>query len=198
MGLDHSQIALLCAMSIYTRTDGSIMLTPEHLALKMDRSTQWIEIKLKKLIQVGLVGQRGERYEILYSPLSYSPLLVESNNTREVLSNTISTNLNARSKERTNSISTNFKMTDKLQEWASEKLFTIDLKIETEKFKNHAEATNRKQSRWDAAWRNWMLQAQQYADERKPNESRNKRPEPIEVAQSIRAAKERVSSKFNS
>lgn len=198
MDIDHAQIALLCAMSVYTKIDGTVLLTPAHLALKMKKTTKWVNQKIILLEHSGLIKTDGGKIVILYS-LPQTPSLHQSSNsnltTVDSLSN--STNLNAhsnkRAKEKGTPIPEDFKVTKKMQNWAKEKAFSINILIETEKFTNHAEATDRSQSRWEAAWRNWMLQAEQYADERsKPNGSGNKKPEPIDIANSIRAAKERI------
>jgi hypothetical protein len=48
----------------------------------------------------------------------------------------------------------------------------INLARETEKFVNHAHAHDRRQVDWEAAWRNWMLKAQEFAEEAHPPASR--------------------------
>jgi hypothetical protein len=51
-----------------------------------------------------------------------------------------------------------------MRTWASERVPAINLARETEKFKNHAKANDRRQVDWQAAWRNWMLKAQEFAE----------------------------------
>ena len=56
-----------------------------------------------------------------------------------------------------------FTITEKHHAWAKAKVPGLDLELETEKFRNHAEAKARTAADWDAAWRNWMLRAVEYA-----------------------------------
>lgn len=196
MGLDHAQIALLCAMSVYTKIDGTVMLSPAHLAIKMKKTTKWVNQKIKLLEQSGLVSHADGKYFILYSPPHTPPLSVDSKNL--VLSNTNSTIPRTRSKNRAKGtdhpIPEDFAITDSMNKWATGKNFKkISLSIETEKFINHAQATNRQQSRWDAAWRNWMIQAEDWSKA----DGSGKRPKPIDVASTVRKAKERVTRNSN-
>lgn len=56
-----------------------------------------------------------------------------------------------------------FAITGELRTWANTKTPGLDLEIQTERFKNHAEANARTAANWSAAWRNWMLKAVEYA-----------------------------------
>ncbi|WP_038291771.1 replication protein [Zooshikella ganghwensis] len=59
-----------------------------------------------------------------------------------------------------------FLITPNLINWAIEKRIQVDLDLETEKFLNHYRAKGSKFSCWTSAWRNWMLRAQTYANEK--------------------------------
>jgi hypothetical protein len=39
----------------------------------------------------------------------------------------------------------------------------VDVQRELERFRNHARANDRRQADWNAAWRNWLLKAEEYA-----------------------------------
>lgn len=59
----------------------------------------------------------------------------------------------------------NFVVTDQMVEWFNKKGFTFQESIETEKFINHWTSKTGQsaiKSDWTAAWRNWMLNAQEY------------------------------------
>lgn len=56
-----------------------------------------------------------------------------------------------------------FAITENLRTWARTKTPGLDLELETERFKNHAEANARTAASWAAAWRNWMLKALEYS-----------------------------------
>lgn len=45
--------------------------------------------------------------------------------------------------------------------------FTVDAETETERFINHAHKDDRRCRDWFAAWRNWMIKAQEIADSRR-------------------------------
>ncbi|WP_133296036.1 hypothetical protein [Zooshikella ganghwensis] len=60
-----------------------------------------------------------------------------------------------------------FLITTELVEWAAKQSIKINLDLETEKFLNHHRAKNSKFSCWQSAWRNWMLRAEAYAEEKK-------------------------------
>jgi hypothetical protein len=63
-------------------------------------------------------------------------------------------------------------VTAAMHAWARERVSAINLARETEKFVNHAHAHDRRQVDWEAAWRNWMLKAQEFAEEAHPPASR--------------------------
>jgi hypothetical protein len=65
-----------------------------------------------------------------------------------------------------------FGMTAAMRAWARERVPAINLARETEKFMNHAKANDRRLVDWPAAWRNWMLKAQEFAEEAHPPASR--------------------------
>lgn len=64
---------------------------------------------------------------------------------------------------RAHQLPSDWKPDDELIEWASENHSTVDPLRETEKFKNHAAAKGRVQKNWNAAWRNWIIQAEEFA-----------------------------------
>lgn len=71
----------------------------------------------------------------------------------------------------------NFTLTPLMATWASnnQRKITVDLKSETAKFINWAQANDARQRDWIARWRNWILTAQDFAD--KPSRaSPNGRP----------------------
>jgi hypothetical protein len=70
------------------------------------------------------------------------------------------------------SIPEDFVVTAAMHAWARERVSAINLARETEKFVNHAHAHDRRQVDWEAAWRNWMLKAQEFAEEAHPPASR--------------------------
>jgi uncharacterized protein YdaU (DUF1376 family) len=53
-----------------------------------------------------------------------------------------------------------FSITMAMQDWSTEHGITVDLKTETEKFKDYT--FNRAISDWQGAWRNWIRKAQDY------------------------------------
>lgn len=55
-----------------------------------------------------------------------------------------------------------FFITMAMQDWSTEHGITVDLKTETEKFKDYT--FNRAISDWQGAWRNWIRKAQDYAN----------------------------------
>lgn len=55
-----------------------------------------------------------------------------------------------------------WKPTEKLELWAKEKHPLVDVSVETERFKNHAAMAGRTGKDWDAAWRNWIIKADEF------------------------------------
>lgn len=55
-----------------------------------------------------------------------------------------------------------FEVTPEMQKWFDENGFNFDIAIETRKFKNHADANDRKQVDWIASWKGWMDKATGY------------------------------------
>lgn len=60
-----------------------------------------------------------------------------------------------------------FTPSDEMMLWAEDKGVSGSVTIETEKFINHANANNRKQVDWEAAWRNWMLKSLEFNPQQK-------------------------------
>jgi len=58
----------------------------------------------------------------------------------------------------------NFVVTAAMHAWARDRVPWVHVARETEKFLNHAHANDRRQVDWPAAWRNWMLKAQEFAE----------------------------------
>lgn len=54
-------------------------------------------------------------------------------------------------------LSDTFTVTDDMRAWAAEHAPGVDVDRATTKFRNHAEANDRRQRDWPAAWRNWLL-----------------------------------------
>ena len=61
-----------------------------------------------------------------------------------------------------------FSITDEMRSWAAEHEVTVDLKTETEKFRDYT--FTRTISDWLGAWRNWIRKAQEYADKSLKNQ----------------------------
>ncbi len=59
-----------------------------------------------------------------------------------------------------------FDITDPLRAWAKDNVPAVDLDFETQKFLNHHGAKGSTFKDWNKAWRNWMLNARQFAEER--------------------------------
>lgn len=59
-----------------------------------------------------------------------------------------------------------FPVTDDMRAWAAnhQRTITVDLNYQTERFVNHARQVDRRCRDWLAAWRNWILKAQDDAD----------------------------------
>jgi uncharacterized protein YdaU (DUF1376 family) len=55
-----------------------------------------------------------------------------------------------------------FSVTQEMQDWAAERKVTVDLKTETEKFKDYT--FTRTISDWLGAWRNWIRKAQEFSE----------------------------------
>ena len=62
-----------------------------------------------------------------------------------------------------------FSITREMREWAKSKNLTIDLDSATDRWMNAMEAKGTKYKNWLAAWRNGMILAQQWKDERTAN-----------------------------
>jgi hypothetical protein len=62
----------------------------------------------------------------------------------------------------------NFEITDKMKSWAIKTgLDGINLNLETEKFINYHLAKGTRFKNWTAGWRNWMLKALEFSNQRK-------------------------------
>lgn len=59
-----------------------------------------------------------------------------------------------------------FLLSTDMAKWARERAPRADLNLETEKFCNHWRAKGETRADWHATWRNWMLNAQQFAGRR--------------------------------
>ncbi len=59
----------------------------------------------------------------------------------------------------------NFQITDTLREWIREEMLVVDIDQETEKFLDYHRAKDSRFASWEAAWRNWMRNADKYAKE---------------------------------
>ncbi len=59
-----------------------------------------------------------------------------------------------------------FLLSTDMAKWARERAPAADLNLETEKFCNHWRAKGETRADWHATWRNWMLNAQQFAGRR--------------------------------
>lgn len=64
------------------------------------------------------------------------------------------------------SLHEDFEITEQMREWAKTQNFTHDIDLSTTKWKNSMLANGRKYSDWVHAWRNGMLKAQEWHDER--------------------------------
>jgi hypothetical protein len=76
--------------------------------------------------------------------------------------------LNGHKKKTATPTPESFEVTEQLWAWATEHGVANDrVEAETEKFLNHHKAKDSKFSDWNAAWRNWMLKAVDFAAERR-------------------------------
>ncbi|MGW9637468.1 hypothetical protein [Nocardiopsis alba] len=66
-------------------------------------------------------------------------------------------------------------ITDQMRAWADQNTPGINLELETLKFLNHHGAKGSKFIDWVKAWRNWMINARQFAEERQQNRRGNLR-----------------------
>lgn len=71
-----------------------------------------------------------------------------------------------KTKKRSTAAPEHFPITPELIQWANDKFLQVDLIIETEKFLDHHRAKGSTFSDWVSAWRNWMRNAQKFANER--------------------------------
>lgn len=77
-----------------------------------------------------------------------------------------------------------FTVTPEMVAWASEKTPLVNVERETDQFKDYWQAATRNATKrdWEAAWRTWMRNAQQRAEERETNRhhhyQQNRRPSP--------------------
>ena len=62
-------------------------------------------------------------------------------------------------KRRKTALPMNWRPDKELDAWASENYPSVDIKVETQKFRNHAEANDRRLIDWRAGWRNWIINA---------------------------------------
>lgn len=62
-----------------------------------------------------------------------------------------------------------FPVTDEMRSWVKnhKRTITVDLEDQTERFLNHARQHDRRCRDWVAAWRNWILKAQDFADQQR-------------------------------
>jgi len=68
-------------------------------------------------------------------------------------------------------IPSDFQITEQMREWAKAQNFTHDVDASTTKWINAMTASNRTYIDWVAAWRNGMLKAQEWMDERMAKQS---------------------------
>lgn len=55
-----------------------------------------------------------------------------------------------------------FEITERMREWAREKVPGVDIDSETEKFVDYWLGHGKKMADWTATWRNWMRRAPQF------------------------------------
>lgn len=60
-----------------------------------------------------------------------------------------------------------FLLSTDMAKWARERAPSVDLNLETEKFCNHWRSKGETRADWLATWNNWMLRAQEYAQQRR-------------------------------
>jgi hypothetical protein len=63
---------------------------------------------------------------------------------------------------RATKISDDFAVTLDKRKWALDNIITIDIELETKKFIAYYQANDKPMKNWDAAWRNWILKAQDF------------------------------------
>ena len=84
-------------------------------------------------------------------------------------------------KSRSTAISDDFAVSDSMRDWATSRVPGIDVDREAEQFVNHAQANGRKLVNWEAGWRQWMLKALAFDQERA------KRPAKADTNAAVRA-----------
>lgn len=69
-----------------------------------------------------------------------------------------------------------FNVTGDMRKWAAERTPGVSLTNETEKFVNHWRGNGQTKLDWIATWRNWLLKAQEYANQRTSHPQRTANP----------------------
>ncbi|MEK9909143.1 MAG: helix-turn-helix domain-containing protein [Candidatus Thalassarchaeaceae archaeon] len=202
--LDPQQIALLAFLSLHTDEQGKVTVNYNVISDAMSRSKGWVSQNMRKLEQSGLIKEANGVFSIL-NDVHYTKRSVyytEHETAEDSQSTENNVQYTKRPIVRTNLVNNNNKYTLSKDFSPNEKNcarikerwpeVTNDiLATETEKFINHAEANNRKQADWQAAWRNWMIKAQEYR-ESKNGSFKIRRPSPKEQHDHLKEAAERA------
>lgn len=88
---------------------------------------------------------------------------------------------------RASQISDDFEITLELRQWALDNLIVIDIDSETKKFIAYYQANEKPMKNWTAAWRNWILKAQDF---QKPVWEKMKDKKEFDSRSATRSAKE--------
>lgn len=120
--------------------------------LKGDQSTR--KKGLIRFIDYKRLGDKGDQ--------SQGKRGLKGDQSRPTTIDPIDPNPKKPAKKRAKSIPSKFEVTTQMRSWFDNKGLHVSIGIETEKFINHAKSKGRKCVDWVAAWRNWMIQAEQY------------------------------------
>ncbi len=193
-GLEPQQIALLAAFSLLNDDDGFIQANYSEIAGMMNRSKAWITGNLKKLVAAGAVRQHEKGVfsivndeEFVHSA-EQDPLVRTNLVSNNIYNNNIYTPVQ-RAKRKV-PLPEDFAPDEKDQEYVLGKcpnLSSTDITLETEKFKSHALANDRRCVRWGQAWRAWMINSETYRAGKT-----SKRPTPNDHFEQLFEAAERA------
>lgn len=151
--------------------DESLLIHP-RLAKEERKQREW----KKKCSQGGVKSGQSRRSRakgssrVVEEDANYNPTLQSSSSTTLIATNVAISSEpekprrsiagRARGKKPLTPLPDDFSLTEGMRKWAaSEAPKGIDLERETEAFKDHARATARVLSDWDAGWRNWVRKA---------------------------------------
>jgi hypothetical protein len=175
-------------------------ITQENLAIANKMGRDAIRTALNQLIEYGYLRRSKERernsrgqvagYTYTTSdpiPNPDKPMLENPTQDNPLHKNTIDLEQQVKNTKRATQISETFEVTPELRKWALENLITIDIVNETKKFIAYYQANEKPMKNWTAAWRNWILKAQDF---QKPVWEKMKDKKEFDSRSATRSAKE--------